>query len=115
MRHLKKNRKFGRKTDPRRALMKGMASSFFLLGKIKTTEAKAKELRPYAEKFVTRAKKPTLANQRILRRYFSGSVVKKIMEYAAGQKERPGGYARITKLNIRKSDSAKMATIELVK
>lgn len=114
MRHLKKNRKFGRKTDQRRALMKSLASSFFLLGKIKTTEAKAKELRRFVEKFITRAKKPTLANQRILRRYFSDPVVKKIREYAAAQKGRPGGYTRIIKLNIRPSDTAKIAIIELV-
>src|SRR3989338_6268507 len=55
MRHLKKGRKFGREEGQRAALLKTMAGSLFLCGKIQTTEAKAKELRPYVEKFVTRA------------------------------------------------------------
>ena len=114
MRHGKKGRKFGRETGVRKALMKSLASSFFMLGKIKTTEAKAKELRPYAEKFITRAKNPSLANQRILRQYFTGDVLKKVLEYGKKYESRAGGYSRITKLGARKSDSAKMAIIEMV-
>lgn len=114
MKHLKKGRKFGRERNQRRALMKSLASSFFRLGKIRTTEAKAKELRPYAEKFITMAKKPTLANQRILRQYFGDEVVKKVLAYGKDYADRPGGYTRIVKLGFRRADAAKMAIIELV-
>ena len=115
MKHLKKGRKFGRKKNQRRALKKSLATSFFMLGKIKTTEAKAKELRPFVEKFLSRAKNPTLANKRILRKFFPTAVIKKILEYADSFKERNGGYTRIIKLGVRKSDSARVAIIELVK
>ncbi len=115
MKHLKRGRKLGRERDVRRALMKSLASSFFMLGKIRTTEAKAKELRPWAEKFITRAKNPTLFNQRILRRYFADKVVKKILAYGQEHVDRPGGYTRIIKIGPRKSDGAKMAFLEMVK
>ncbi len=114
MKHLRKGRKFGRERNQRRALMKSLASSFFMLGKIKTTEAKAKELRPFAEKFITRAKSPILTNRRILRKFFSELEVKKILEHADKLSDRKGGYARILKLGVRKSDGARMAIIELV-
>lgn len=115
MRHLKKGRKFGRKRDQRRALMKSMASSFFMLGRIRTTEAKAKELRPYVEKFLTRAKNPTLANHRILRQYFSDLAAKKILDEARHFIGRAGGYTRVVKLGARNRDGARMAILELVK
>ena len=114
MRHLKKGRKFGRERDQRRALMKSLASSFFMLGRIKTTEAKAKELRPWTEKFLTRAKSPSVETRRLLRGFFSENVVKKIIKQASSL-DRQGGYTRIIKLGERKSDRAKMAVIELVK
>ena len=115
MKHLKKGRKFGKERKVRRALIKGLASSFFVLGKIETTEAKAKELRPLAEKWITRAKNPTLANHRLLLRFFPTQVVKKIEIHAETNKDRKGGYTRIVKLGRRKSDEAKMAILELVK
>ncbi len=115
MRHLKKGRKFGRKTDQRKALLKSVASAFFLKGKITTTEAKAKEIQPYVERAITRAKEITLADRRILLQDFSNIVVKKITEYAVALEGRPGGYTRITKVGMRKSDSAKIAILELVK
>ena len=114
MKHQGKGRIFGRKTGQRRALMKSLSSSFFILGKIKTTEAKAKEVRPKIEKWITRAKNPTLGNRRALRATFSNEVVKKIIGKAMVYKERPGGYTRITKLVRRPGDGAKMAIIELV-
>ncbi len=114
MQHRKKGRKLGRETGQRKALMKSLASSFFMLGKIKTTEAKAKELRPYAEKLITKAKNPTLSNQRVLQGLFTASVVKKTLELGKKYAERNGGYTRITKISRRKSDAAKMAVIELV-
>lgn len=115
MKHLKKGRKFSRERNQRRALMKSLASSFFVVGRIKTTEAKAKELRPFVEKFITRAKNPTIANRRFLLKFFSDKVVKKIIEHANLLRERNGGYTRIIKIESRKIDSAKMAIIELVK
>lgn len=115
MRHLKKGRKFHRERNQRRALMRAMASSFFIYGKIRTGEQKAKELRPYIEKIITRAKKPTLANRRLLLSSFSPAVVKSIFQHSQFFISRSGGYARIIKLSARKSDGAKMAILELVK
>ncbi len=86
-----------------------------MLGRIKTTEAKAKELRPYAEKFITRAKNPTLANRRFLRRFFSEKAVGKLIERSAEFRDRKGGYTRVIKAGVRKRDGARMALLELVK
>src|SRR3990167_380966 len=66
MRHGKKGRKFGRKTGKRRAFRKGLAHNLILKGKIETTEARAKEIRPVVEKLVTLAKKQTLSSLRLL-------------------------------------------------
>jgi len=111
----KKGRKLSRTSDQRRALKKSLARSLFIKGKIKTTEAKAKELRPFAEKLITRARKKDVNARRHLARYFDDKIVKKIVdEIAPRYKERPGGYTRITKLGPRQSDSAEMAIIELV-
>ena len=116
MRKLKKSRKLSRKKDQRKALLKSLARALFLQEKIKTTEAKAKEVSAFAEKFITRAKKQNLASRRILAKYFSKNLVKKLVEEIAPRyKERKGGYTRIIKLGPRKSDGAKMAIIELVK
>jgi len=115
VKHLKKGRKFGRKSGPRKALMKSLASSFFMLGNIKTTEAKAKELRPLVEKMITKGKNPSLATRKILRQSLNPEVIKKIFEIAEKNKNRAGGYTRITKLDNRPRDSAKMAIIEMVK
>ncbi len=116
MKKLKKGRKFSRKRDQRRALLKSLATSLFLKEKIKTTEARAKEISRFAEKYITKAKKGDLASRRLLLRYFSKNVVKKLIEEIGPRyKERKGGYTRIIKLGIRKSDGAKIAIIELVK
>ncbi|MDP3778558.1 MAG: 50S ribosomal protein L17 [bacterium] len=115
MKHQGKGRIFGRKSGQRRALMKSLASSFFSLGKIKTTQAKAKEARPQIEKWITRGKNPTLANRRILAATFSDAVVKHIIVHGETYANRPGGYTRITKLVRRPGDGAEMAIIELVK
>lgn len=115
MQHLRKGRIFGRKTDQRKALMKSLSSSFFVLGKIKTTEAKARELRPFVERMLTRAKNPSLANRRFLARYFVPHVVKKVFEQGAQVSSRTGGYTRIIKMGKRASDAASMAIIEMVK
>lgn len=115
MRHLKKGRKFGRERNQRRALMKSLASSFFLSGRIKTTEAKAKEARPFIEKLLTRAKDSSQANRRILQKLLSLPVTEKAIGHARAMADRKGGYTRIIKLGRRISDSAKMAVLELVK
>lgn len=115
MKHRKRGRKFGREKDIRRALLKSLASSFFIFGKIKTTEAKAKELRPLVERFITRAKIKTLSTQKFLRRFFTGRVVEKIFVQAQSFSERRGGYTRVVKLGPRRGDGAKMAILELVK
>lgn len=114
MRHRKKGRKFGREGGQRNALMRTMAGSLFLRGRMYTTEAKAKELRPYVEKLVTRARRGTLADRRALAASLPDAAVRGAMTRAEAMKDRPGGYTRITKLGVRKGDSARMATIEFV-
>lgn len=112
----KKGRKFSRKTDQRKALLRSLTEALFLKGKIKTTEAKAKEALASAEKIITRAKKKDLASNRYLAGYFNKTLVKKIIdEIAPKYSKRNGGYVKITKLGPRKSDGAKMAIIELIK
>lgn len=115
MRHLKKAGKFGRERGPRRALMRAMAASFFLRGRMETTEAKAKALRPYVEKALTRAKYPTLANRRLLTAMFSYTAAAHAIRRAGETAERAGGYTRVVKRGARKSDSARMAILEMVK
>ena len=116
MRKLNKGRKFSMKIGPRRQLMKSLVHNFFTQEKIKTTEAKAKELRSVVEKMITRAKEDSISNRRILAKTLTQGIVKKIfVQVAPKYKDRAGGYTRITKLGQRKSDGAKMAIIELVK
>lgn len=116
MRKRKKGRKLSRKRDPRRALLRGLSRALLLKERIKTTEAKAKEVSPFIEKLITKAKKGDLASRRLLLKFFSKEISKKLIdEIGPRYKERPGGYTRIIKLGPRKSDGAKMAIIELVK
>ena len=116
MKKRKKGRKLSRKTGQRKALLRSLARELFLREKIKTTEAKAKELSVFAQKEITKAKKANLASRRLLAKNFSPKIVKKIVdEIAPRYKERRGGYTRVIKLEPRKSDGAKMAIIELVK
>jgi large subunit ribosomal protein L17 len=115
MRHSNSNRKFGRKTNQRKALMKSLAYSLAIKGKIKTTEAKAKELRPYMEKLVTLGMKETLASRRLLESRVGAQAAKKIATiHSPAYKGRAGGYTRITKMVRRKSDGAPQAIIEFV-
>jgi len=119
MRHHNANRKFGRETNQRRALLRSLAIALFKHKKIETTEAKAKEVRKYVEKLVTKAKKDDLATRRLLiSKLGSGGkyVVDNIFELAKVYKDRPGGYTRIIKKGERiGSDGAPMAIIEFVK
>jgi len=116
MRKRKKGRKFSRKKDQRKALLKSLARELFLKERITTSEAKAKEISGFAEKKITQAKIGDLHSRRLLAKFFSPEIVKKIInDIAPRYKERKGGYTRVIKLGPRKSDGAKMAIIELVK
>lgn len=115
MKHQVKTRKFGRKIDQRKALIKSLMSGLIKNEKIKTTEAKAKELRPKIEKLVTKARIKNLANRRLLMRCLDKSGVEKIVsEIAPRYTDRKGGYTRIIKLSPRKKDGSPMAIIEFV-
>ncbi|HVY72964.1 MAG TPA: 50S ribosomal protein L17 [Candidatus Paceibacterota bacterium] len=115
MRHGNNVRKFGRTTNQRSALLKSLARSLVIKGKITTTEARAKEIRPMVEKLVTRGKTDTVANRRLLVASLGTAVVaNKLIKTAAGYSERSGGYLRITKMGPRKGDGAAMAVIEFV-
>jgi len=116
MRKRKKGRKLSRKHNQRKALLKALSSSLIFKEKIKTTEAKAKEISKFTEKFITLAKKGTLSSRRLLVRFFSKKAVKKLVdEIGPRYKERKGGYTRIIKLGKRLSNGARMAIIELIK
>ncbi len=116
MKHLKKNRKFGRTADYRKAFLSNLGNSLILKEKIKTTETRAKEIRPFIEKMVSSAKKETLASRRLLLKSLTPKSVDKLFKDLAPRfKERHGGYLRILKVTSRKNDGAKMAIIEFVK
>lgn len=116
MRKLNKGRKLSMKKGPRLALLRTLVNSFVLHEKIQTTEARARELRPIAEKMVTRAKVDNVANRRLLATKLTPKMVKKMFEEVAPRyKERQGGYTRILKLGPRNSDGAKIAIIEFIK
>ncbi len=115
MRHGNVNRKFGRESGQRAAFLKSLARNLVVKGKIRTTEARAKEIRPLVEKLVTKAKAPTLANRRSLIVSLGAAVTaNKIIRMAEGYADRTGGYLRITKMGPRKGDAAPMAVIEFV-
>jgi large subunit ribosomal protein L17 len=110
------NRKFGRETNQRRALLRSLAISLIKEEKIKTTEAKAKEIRPLVEKIITTGKADTLASRRLIQSRLGSeeASVKVLKELSPKYKERAGGYTRIVKLPRRKSDASPMAYIEFV-
>ncbi|HEV7449071.1 MAG TPA: 50S ribosomal protein L17 [Candidatus Paceibacterota bacterium] len=115
MRHGNVNRKFGRERGQRVALLKSLARNLVIKGKIKTTEARAKEIRPIVEKLLTKAKNPTLANRRMLIVSLGApATAAKLIRTAGNYTERTGGYLRITKMGPRKGDAANMAVIEFV-
>lgn len=116
MRHQKTGKILGRKKAPRKALLRSLATSFFVYEKIRTTEAKAKVLRPIVEKMISLAKKDTLAHRRQALSYlYLAPVVKKLFELIGPRfQNRPGGYTRLVKLLPRKTDGAKMAILALV-
>ena len=115
MRHHSKIKKFGRERNQRHALMRSLIVSLVRDGKIKTTEQKAKALRPMVEKLVTNGKKQTLAARRNIANQIgeksAGLILKTLSPKYA---DRKGGYVRITKMDRRESDGAKQAYIEFV-
>jgi large subunit ribosomal protein L17 len=116
MKKRKKGRKFSRKRDQRKALLRGLTRELFLKEKIMITLAKAKETSILAEKQIEKAKVGNLNSRRLLARKLSPDIVKKLVnEIAPRYKERKGGYTRIIKLGQRNSDGAKMAIIELIR
>ena len=115
MKHRKKGRKFGRETKKRKELLRGLAEALITRGRIVTTQAKAKSLRPYVEKIITKSKKNNLATIRFLASKFNRVLVKKLLgEIGPKFANRSGGYTRIINLPPRSSDGAKMAIIEFV-
>ncbi len=115
MRHGNVNRKFGREKNQRNALLKSLARSLVLKGKMTTSLAKAKEIRPLVEKMITRGKSVTLAGRRMLISQLGDErTATKLIKTAATYTDRTGGYLRIVKMGPRKGDAAEMAVIEFV-
>ena len=112
----KKGARLGGSPAHQKLIVSNLATQLFEHGRITTTEAKARFLRPVAEKLITKAKKGDLHNRReVLKTIRDKGVVHKLFtEIAETFTERPGGYTRITKLGPRKGDNAPMALIELV-
>lgn len=116
MRHGKKIKKMGRTASHRRATLRNMATSLFQHERIETTTARAKALRPYAERLITLAKRGDLhARRQAARDIQDREVLGKLFDDLGPRfSERPGGYTRVLKLGARKGDAAEMALIELV-
>lgn len=116
MRHHSSLRKFGREKDQRNALVKSLMRSLVIHGRITTTLAKAKSIRPMIEKLVTKAKTGTLASRRLVIVRIGGEAETKALFDTIAPKyaDRKGGYTRIIKLPRRELDAAPMAMIEFV-
>jgi large subunit ribosomal protein L17 len=116
MRHHRAGKKLGRDASHRKALYANLAGSLIEHGRIRTTEAKAKAVRPFAEQMITLGKRGDLAARRqALAELRSQDVVHQLFaEVAPRFAERPGGYTRIVKLGPRHGDAAEMAYLELV-
>jgi large subunit ribosomal protein L17 len=127
-------RKFGLPSDQREALLKGLVRALFLNDRIVTTETRAKDVRPIAEKLITMARRNDIHSRRMVRRYIDSNIAefgvnaetgkvarnphyvvpRLFSEIAPRYKDRPGGYCRITKLGARRGDGAPMVVLELV-
>lgn len=114
--HRHKGRKLGRTTAHRHALLANQAISLIRHGRIRTTLAKSKELRPYIEKLITTAKVDNVHNRRMVARFIHDKrMVQKLFdEIAPIYVDRPGGYTQIFKLGPRPNDGAPMSFIQLV-
>ncbi|GAA0613647.1 hypothetical protein GCM10009547_14430 [Sporichthya brevicatena] len=111
-----KGPRFGGSASHEKALLANLATALFEHGRITTTEAKARRLRPVAERLITKAKRGDLHNRRLVMRTIRDKSVAHVLltEIGPRYENRPGGYTRITKLGPRKGDNAPMAVIELV-
>jgi large subunit ribosomal protein L17 len=116
MNHRKKGRHFNRTAEHRKMMMRNLATSLFLHGRVETTTAKAKELRQFAEPLITRAKRGDLHARRLVARYIhdDNALSKLFAEIGPRYIERPGGYTRVRHLGHRPGDAADVAIIELV-
>ena len=119
MRHQKKGRKLNRTASHRKALFSNLAASLVIHKKIRTTEAKGKELRTYVERLVTYAKRGDIHGRRLIQKKISGKRGKEIADIlihdiAPAFADRQGGYTRLIKLNNRKNDNAPVSLVEFV-
>jgi large subunit ribosomal protein L17 len=116
VRHRKAGRKLGRDAAQRRALYSNLACALIEHGRIKTTEAKAKEVRPIVEEMITLGKRGDLAAHRHAVRFLRSKEIAHLLfsEVAPRFAERPGGYTRIVKIGPRQGDAALMVYLELV-
>lgn len=116
MKHGINGRKFGRDTNHRKALLRNLATSLITHGRIVTTLPKAKDLRPYVEKLITKAKKNSLHNIRQIDAvlYTDEARKKLFSEIVPLVKDRNGGYLRIYKYGFRKGDAGARAIIEII-
>jgi large subunit ribosomal protein L17 len=116
VRHAKTGKKLGRDASHRKALYANLTCSLFEHGRIRTTEAKAKAVKPYAERMITLARRGGLhARRQALSELRSQEVVHKLFsDVAPRMADRPGGYSRIVKLGQRQGDAAELVYLELV-
>ena len=116
MRHRAKHRQLSRTSEHRKSLLSNMATSLFRHGKVVTTVAKAKELRPVAERLITLARRGDLHARRLVERRIRDKGVSSVLFKEIGPRfaARPGGYTRIVRLGHRVGDGAETARIELL-
>ncbi len=122
MRHLKKRNNLGRAADQRKALLRSLARELILHGQIQTTLTKAKVLRPFIEKILTKAKKSLRAEAadqklhyiRLVRKELASDVIENLLLRAKPLLDRQGGYTRILKLGDRLGDSTQLALIQIL-
>ena len=119
MRHGKKGRKLNRTASHRKSLMSNLAASLVIHKRIRTTDAKAKEVKGFVERLVTYAKRGDVHGRRLIMQKINGILGKKIAnilihDIAPVYEDRQGGYTRIIKLNNRKNDNASVSLIEFI-
>lgn len=115
MRHRKKGKIFGRVRKQRKALLKNLCSSLIMHERIVTTDTKAKEMRPYVERIIAKARAHTLASRRYAYRFLSDKAARTLLrDRLARFEHRQSGWTRITKVARRRKDGAQKAIIEFV-